>query len=155
MMNRDEGKNINNKQEKAQQAKTDLSADKTLSIPVIEEKVTVGKEKVESGKVRISKRVYEEEETLNLPESKEELDVERVKINKYVDSAPPAIRQEGDTTIIPVLKEVTVVEKRLVLVEEVRVTRRKVQSESSQKVNLRKEEIIVEREENKQYKERK
>ena len=155
MMNRDEGKNINNKQEKAQQAKTDLSADKTLSIPVIEEKVTVGKEKVESGKVRISKRVYEEEETLNLPESKEELDVERVKINKYVDSAPPAMRQEGDTTIIPVLKEVTVVEKRLVLVEEVRVTRRKVQSESSQKVNLRKEEIIVEREENKQYKERK
>ena len=153
-MDSEEKENKNISQNGSQQDDFNMSEDQSLTVPVIEEKLEIGKEVVESGKVRVSKRVYEEVETVNLPESREELDVERIAINKYVDSPPPAIRHEGDTTIIPVLKEVTVVEKRLLLVEEVRVTRRKVQSESSQKVSLRKEEVIVEREENNQYKER-
>lgn len=115
------------------------------SIPVIEEKLKVGREVVETGKVRITKRVHEEEETIGVPESREEVHIERVPINQYVDKAPPGTRQEGDTTIISVLKEVAVVEKRLLLVEEVHISRQKEKSISEQKVKLRKEEIQVDR----------
>lgn len=118
---------------------------KSETIPVIEEKLQVGKEVVETGKVHISKRVHEEEETIGVPLSQEEVSVERVPVNKYVDTAPPGIRQEGDTTIISVLKEVTVVEKRLMLVEEVHIRKDLKKSTSEQKVTLRKEEVIVDR----------
>jgi uncharacterized protein (TIGR02271 family) len=117
----------------------------SASIPVIEEKLQVGKEVIETGKVHISKRVHEEEETIGVPLSQEEVKVERVPVNKYVEKAPPGIRQEGDTTIISVLKEVTVVEKRLMLVEEVHISKHKENSISEQKVKLRKEEVIVDR----------
>lgn len=115
------------------------------TIPVIEEKLQVGKEKVETGKVRISKQVHEEEEIIGVPVSEEDVHIERVPVNKYVDTAPPGIRQEGDKTIISVLKEVTVVEKRLMLVEEVHISKQEKKSISEQKVRLRKEEVFVDR----------
>ncbi len=117
----------------------------SASIPVIEERLQVGKEEVVTGRVRISKRVHEEEETIGVPLSQEEVKVERVPVNKFVEKAPPGIRQEGDKTIISVLKEVTVVEKRLMLVEEVHISKHKENSVSEQKVKLRKEEVIVDR----------
>lgn len=146
MNNEEENRNLND----PQAYENKLPEKASLSIPVIEEKIKIDKKVVETGKVRISKRVHEEEETVEVPESKEEVDVERVLINQYVDTPPPAVRHEGDTMIIPVLKEVTVVEKRLLLVEEVRVTKRKIKSASSHTVNLRKEEVIVTRDRNKE-----
>ena len=47
--------------------------------------------------------------------------------------------------IIPLIEEVLVVEKRLLLKEEVRITRRQVQESRPQTVTLRTEEAIVER----------
>lgn len=117
----------------------------STKIPVIEEKINIDKEVVESGKVRLTKRVHEEEKMIDTPGVHEEVDVERIAINKYVDSPPPPVRHEGDTTIISVLREVMVVEKRLELVEEVRITKRSVKSEGTQKVTLRREEVDVER----------
>lgn len=124
------------------------SKEQSATFPVIEEEVQIGKRVVETGKVHLSKKVYEEEETLELPETREEVSIERIPVNQYVDSAPPAVRQEGDTTIYPVLKEVAVVEKKLMLVEEVRITKRQSRSTSTQKVSLRKEEVKVNRQKN-------
>ena len=118
---------------------------KSVSIPVIEETLDVGKQKVESGKVKVSKKIFEEEETIDVPTLHEKLSVERVAVNKYVDSPPPAIRHEGDTTIIPVLEEVVVVEKRLLLVEEVHIRKHQTEERTRQKVTLRKEEVRVDR----------
>lgn len=112
-------------------------------IPVIEEKLQVDKKTVETGTVRIIKKVTEEEVTIDVPTAREEVEVERVPLNKYIET-PPSVRHEGETMIIPVIKEV--IEKRLVLVEEVRITRRKVQTEARQQVTLRKEKVVVERE---------
>ncbi len=117
-------------------------------IPVIEEKVSIGKEVKETGKVRLTKKVHEEEQLVDIPGIQEEVDVERIAINKYVDSPPPPVRHEGDTTVISVLREVTVVEKRLELVEEVRITKRQVKTENAQTVTLRREEVNVEHSEN-------
>lgn len=114
-------------------------------IPVVEENVRIGKEVVETGSVRLTKRVNQEEIWVDVPVAREELHVERVPINQYVDTAPEPVRYEGDTMIVPILKEEVVVQKRLVLVEEVRVTRRRIETNVPQQVSLRKEEIQVDR----------
>ncbi|GAA4451015.1 hypothetical protein GCM10023189_12500 [Nibrella saemangeumensis] len=118
--------------------------DQSRIIPVIEEQIHIGKDVVETGRVVISKRVREEEQTVDIPLVSEEMNVERVAVNQYVDT-PPAVRYEGETMIIPVLKEVLVVEKRLVLVEELHVTKRQVETTETQRVTLRKEEVTVDR----------
>jgi hypothetical protein len=51
-----------------------------------------------------------------------------VQIDRIV-AEPPVQRQEGDTLILPVVEEVLVVEKRLMLREEIRITRRREQVE--------------------------
>lgn len=78
-------------------------------IPVVEEQVRVGKQTVETGAMRISKKVHEEEVTVNVPITYNEHEVERVAVDKFVD-APPPIRYEGNTMIIPILEEVVVLE---------------------------------------------
>ncbi|WP_224999091.1 YsnF/AvaK domain-containing protein [Cesiribacter sp. SM1] len=125
------------------QAAEDRVAYQSKTIPVIEEKVKVRKKVVETGSVHISKKVHEDEVDVEVPYVYEDVDVERIAINQYVDTPPPAIRQEGETTIIPVLKEVVV--KRLVLVEELHVTKRKVKKQASQHMTLRSEEVSVKR----------
>ena len=122
----------------------DQATGQPMVFQVIEEQIQINKEVVESARVRISKRVSEHEESVDIPLTHEEVDVERVAVNQYVET-PPAIRYEGDTTIIPVLREVAVVEKRLLLVEELRVTKRHVQTQETQQVTLRREDIEVER----------
>ncbi|ARS34811.1 YsnF/AvaK domain-containing protein [Pontibacter actiniarum] len=117
----------------------------TETIPVVEEELRVGKKEVETGRVRISKDVHEEQVEVDVPLTHEEIDVVRVAINQHVDTPPPPVRYEGDKMIIPVLKEEVVVQKRLVLVEELHVTRKQVQTHEKQQVTLRKEEVNVDR----------
>ncbi len=85
-----------------------LPARQSQVIPVIEEKLVVTTELVETGSVTVSKKVVEEEVQFDEHITSEQLLVERKEINRYVDTAPPAIRQEGDVTIISVMKEVRV-----------------------------------------------
>jgi len=112
-------------------------------IPVIEEQLQISKEKVETGKFHISKKVHQEEVTENISVSEENVTIKRKEINQYVDTAPPAIRQEGDNTIISIVKEVLVVEKKLMLVEELHVTKHRTESSVPIKETLRKEEVEV------------
>src|SRR5919107_488296 len=113
-------------------------------VPVIEEELRVGKRVVETGRVRVTKTVREREELLDEPLMREEYDVERVPIDEFVDG-PVGPRQEGETLIVPVLEEVLVVEKRLVVREELRITRRQTEERETRRVTLRSEEVSVER----------
>ncbi|TLV01511.1 YsnF/AvaK domain-containing protein [Dyadobacter luticola] len=115
-------------------------------IPVIQEKLVVTNERVETGKVVISKQVFEEEDFIDVTATRDEVVVERKPINQYVESAPPAVRQEGDVTIVSVMKEVLVVEKRLMLVEELHITKRQHQDQQTYSEILKKEEITINRE---------
>jgi uncharacterized protein (TIGR02271 family) len=108
-------------------------------IPVIEETLHVDKKWVETGKVNISKKVTEHEETIDVPLSHEEVNIERVEVNKYIETLPPPVRYEGETMIIPVLREVVV--KRVLLVEELRVTKKDVQTQEKKLVTLKKDII--------------
>ena len=112
--------------------------------PVIQEVLDVHTSRVETGRVRIHKIVHQREEIVDPPLMRDEVDIERVPINRVVEE-PISVRSEEDTLIIPVLEEVLVVEKRLLLKEEVRITKRRVETHTPQRVTLRREEAAVER----------
>jgi len=115
-----------------------------IRMPRLEEQLLVSTQRVETGRVTLTKTVQETQETVTIPLQQEAYTVERIVVNQYVEQ-PPDPRQEGETTIYPVLKEVLVVEKRLLLVEEIRVTRQRSQTEETQTIRLRREDITVER----------
>jgi len=114
------------------------------TIPVIAEHVVVTKELVEVARTIVTKTVSEHPQPVDTLLSHDEVSVERVPINIYVDAAPP-VRVEGDTTIFPVLREVAVVVTRLLVVEEVRVTKRIAQQVDRQVIPTRIETVQVER----------
>lgn len=116
------------------------------AIPVVTEEATVRKEQVESGRVRIDKTVETRECVLAEWLREESVVVERVARGTAVDPAQvPPIRQEGDITIIPVMEEVLVVEKRLMLKEELHVRRVVRDVPTHVPVTLRQERVTVER----------
>jgi uncharacterized protein (TIGR02271 family) len=113
-------------------------------VPVVAEELQVGKRTVQTGRVRITKVVREQEQVFDQPLVTEEVIVERVPIGRFLD-APPEVRREGETLVIPLVEEVVVIEKRLRLKEEVRVTRRAVETRTPQSVTVRSEDVEVER----------
>lgn len=113
-------------------------------IPVIQEQVLVGKRVVETATIAVKKTVTEGPEPVHVVVAHDETSVERVPVNRIVEKAPE-IRYEGDTMIIPVMKEVAVVEKKLMLVEELRVTRRAVQTQETEYITVRKEHLDISR----------
>jgi len=113
------------------------------SLNVLQEQVNIDKKIVESGKVVIHKKVHKEDKDVEVPVSHEEVEIKKVTVNKYVTEAPD-VRYEGNTTIIPVIKEVAVIEKKLLLVEEIHVIKHVVEQTEEHVVPLRKEEIQVE-----------
>lgn len=120
------------------------SKDVATVIPVIEENATIEVVEVPRARVVINKTVEEHEELVNVPLREEEISVERKSIETYVQVAPPT-RQEGNTTIYSVVKEVLVVEKRLMLVEEIHVTKRDSIEIHDERVKLRQERISITR----------
>jgi uncharacterized protein (TIGR02271 family) len=113
-------------------------------IPVIVEEARIRKERKVTGKVRLRKIVHHEEQTVDEPLLKERVSLERVTIDQWVDEAPP-IRNEGETLVVPVVEEVLVVEKRLRLREEIRLTWHHEEEHEPQRLVVRREEVRIER----------
>jgi uncharacterized protein (TIGR02271 family) len=99
-----------------------------LRVPVLAERLTAEARPVELGELRVHRRVDEVEETVRRTVERDELDVERVPLNRPLD-APVAQRTEGEWLVIPVMEEVPIVRKQLVLKEELRVRTRRVTEE--------------------------
>ncbi len=118
-----------------------------MSFPVMEEELQVARRVIDTGRgVRIHKTVEAHESVVDQPLMHEELKVEHVPVGRIVpESELPQARYEGDTLVVPVLEEVLVVQKQLVLKEEVRITRERQAVRAPQKVLLRTEHIAVER----------
>ena len=124
------------------------SGDQTVSeevIPLVEETATVGKREVVTGRVRVQTVTDTIEELARADLQRETVEVTRVPIDRMIETAPE-VRTQGDVTILPVVEEVLVVEKRLVLKEELHI-RRRVETETVEvPVSLRKQRAVVERE---------
>jgi stress response protein YsnF len=117
--------------------------DDVMVVPVVQEEVSVGKREFERT-VRITKTVGSQDVTVDESLKREDIEIEHVAINRYVEDELP-VRYEGNTTIIPLIEEVLVVEKRLLLREELRITRRQTTVSNPQVYTLRREDISVER----------
>ncbi|HEX6978397.1 MAG TPA: YsnF/AvaK domain-containing protein [Alphaproteobacteria bacterium] len=111
-------------------------------IPVHEETASVRKRAVEDRRVRVDKHVHKQTAAVRETAWREEAVVERVPVNRVVN-APPEIRHEGDTLVIPVVEEEIVVQRRLVLREEVRVRKQIMSVPFVQNVTLRSEAVEV------------
>jgi uncharacterized protein (TIGR02271 family) len=114
------------------------------TLQIVEEQAVVEKRDVVTGKVRVSTRTETSEELVSAVLSEEDVSVQRVPVNRDVDVAP-AMRVEGDVTIIPVVEEVLVVEKRLVLREELHIRRTVSNRTVQMPVTLRAQRAVVER----------
>jgi uncharacterized protein (TIGR02271 family) len=119
-------------------------SEEVARIPVIEETINVVKRPVEKGRVRLVKTVQEREEVVDVPLMEEEVEVNHVPVNRLVDRTE-AVRHEGDTMIVPIYEEVLVVRKRLMLKEELHITRHRREVNRPQTVSVRREEVEVER----------
>jgi stress response protein YsnF len=114
-------------------------------IPVVEESATIDKRQVVTGHVRVRTVTDTVEELAHASMQREDIEVTRVPINRVIETAPE-IRTNGDVTIVPVLEEVLVVTKQLVLKEELHI-RRHIETETVEvPVILRKQRAIIERE---------
>jgi uncharacterized protein (TIGR02271 family) len=116
-------------------------------VPLMEEELQVDKREVVSGRVRIRVATDSIEQAVAHDLRGEEIDVERVPVGTYVESgaAAPQLRTEGDTTIVPILEEVLVVEKRLLLKEELHIRRRTTTERTEIPVTLRRQRAEIER----------
>jgi uncharacterized protein (TIGR02271 family) len=117
--------------------------DEFLVVPIIAEELQLDVRSVERGRVRITKTVSEREEIVDEPLRTEDAVIERVAINRVVEVAPP-VRYEGDVMVVSLVEEVIVIEKKLVLREELRVSKKTTETRKPQTVVLRREEANIE-----------
>jgi uncharacterized protein (TIGR02271 family) len=121
-----------------------IDEQEVASIPLVEERVFVTKREVETGRLRIQVSVEERQDNVPVDLSHDEVEIERVPVNKAV-SQLPSVRLEGSTTIIPVVEEVIVVEKRLVVVEEIHVRRKSATETRLIPVTVKSEHVHIEK----------
>ncbi|MCJ2137319.1 YsnF/AvaK domain-containing protein [Methylobacterium sp. J-026] len=116
-------------------------------LPLIEETARIDKQAVETGRVRVSTRTETVDQVLRESLRSQTVEVTRVPVNRTLSEGevPPVIREENGVTVIPVLEEILVAEKRLVLKEEVHVRRSSADEDVEVPVTLRKQRAVVER----------
>ena len=118
--------------------------EEVAAIPLVEERVSIAKRQVESERLEVRISVHEREERVQVELAHDEVEVERVPRNVAV-SELPSVRHEGNTTIIPVVEEVVVLEKRMVLVEEIHVRRVSATTTEHVPVVIRSEQATIDR----------
>ena len=118
--------------------------DPAAKLDLLAEELVVGKETIETGRLRVSKHTRTREAVVDEGLLRERADVETIPIGRQISEMPP-IRQEGDTTIIPIVEEVLHTERRLFLKEEVRITRRRLTEQFQDHVTLRYQEAVISR----------
>ena len=96
-------------------------------------------------RLRVDKKVEQREVVLDELLRSEDVIVERVPVGAIVKEAPPP-RQEGDTLVIPLVEEEIFVKRRLVVREEIRITKKPGTRRHQERVTLRTEDAVVRRE---------
>lgn len=114
-----------------------------LRIPIVEERLHAGVRPVDLGELIIHTTVETEEQAIRQAVTRDDLIVERIPIDREI-AAPVAPRHEGEWLVIPIMREVLVVQKRLVLAEEVRIRTRQVTEEQVVRATVRRTAIEIE-----------
>ena len=118
--------------------------DQPSIIPLHEEQIEVRREERVTGRVTVKTETDVSEEPVEHVLTREHADIERVAVNRPVETMPE-VREEVDTIIIPVVEERIVVEKRLILKEEIRIRRVRETERHHETVTLRKQRAVITR----------
>jgi len=109
-----------------------------------EETAQISKVSRVSGEVSVSTRTLTRDELVSQDLAHTNVEITTVPIGRAVD-AIPAVREEGDVTIFPVMEEVLVIERRLMLKEEVHIRKVRTTERHQETVTLRYQEAVVSR----------
>jgi uncharacterized protein (TIGR02271 family) len=123
-----------------------LSANSTENpnLTLLAEELSVGKEAVETGRVRVSTQTHTREVAVDEDLLRESAEIETIPIGRQIFEMP-SVRHEGETVIVPIVEEILHTERRLILKEEVRITRQKTTEQFHDRVTLRYQEAVVTR----------
>lgn len=119
-----------------------VGGDETLAL--VAEQVQVSKRELVTGRVDVRTHTETVDEDIKATVSSQTIEVTRVPVDREVDIVPK-IRTEGDTTVVPVVEEILVIEKRLVLKEEIRIRRVSHSEHIETTVPLRRQRAVIER----------
>ena len=128
--------------DEAQESSTDSTENPKLTL--LAEELEVRREAVETGRLRVSKQTHTREVFVDETLVCEQAEVETIPVGRQIFEMP-SVRQEGETTIIPIVEEVLHTERRLILKEEVRITRRRKTEQFQDRVPLRYQEAVITR----------
>jgi stress response protein YsnF len=115
-----------------------------VAIPLVEEHVSLSKREIKT-RLKVRTRLEQGEEIVRTELFRDEVEIKRVPMNLDI-SQVPEIRHVGGTTIVPVVEEVLVVEKKLVLVEEIHLSRVSSTENVAQPVPVFRQRVEIERE---------
>lgn len=116
-----------------------------------EERLSVDKERVQTGEVNVGKHVVEENQSIEVPVEREEVYIERRPVNEETTgnsfdrdtNLTGDAYQEGEDIHIPVSEEQVEVTKKDVVSEEIIVGKRKVQDTETVNETVRREEADI------------
>ncbi|KPP88365.1 DUF2382 domain-containing protein [Erythrobacter sp. HL-111] len=111
-------------------------------VPVVEERVEIGRKVVEGRTVSVTTRPVSETHEISQPVMREKVTVERVPVGEVIEERPD-IREDGDLTVIPVVEERLVVTRQLVLKEEIHLRRTREETTEEHSVELRRTEVDI------------
>ena len=118
--------------------------DADLVIPIVQERAVVAKHERTTGRVRISTEVQTRTEHVETDLVRQDIQILRVPVNRPIDAVPD-VRMEGEVMVYPIVEEVVVVTKQLMLKEELRVSRKRTIERHGEDVTLSRTEAVVER----------
>lgn len=119
----------------------------TERIPVHEEELTAQKTAREAGAVRVNKDVIEEERSIDVPVTREEVQVNRRAVDRDARVDDNAF-SDRDSIRVPVVEEEVQVSKQPRVVEEIEISKQRVQGTERVADTVRREEVNVEQEGN-------
>jgi uncharacterized protein (TIGR02271 family) len=112
--------------------------------PLYAEDLTVSKRQIAGDMVQVGTITRKNESFIDETLDHKRVQIDRIPVGRQVDAVPP-VRQEGDTTILSVVEETVVVERRLILTEEIHIRRLHVSERHQEAVILRKQEAVITR----------
>ena len=117
-----------------------------IVIELAEEQLSVTREQVSDGRVRVTRSTVEHDEAINLLLNRERVEVVHVAKGQRIEEMPE-IREENGVLIVPVVEEEIEVIRRLVLREELHIRKISEQVPYEDVVTLRKQQVSVDKKE--------
>ena len=114
--------------------RSDAAESGVLRLPA--EDATVSRQVIETGRVRLAKVTRTRDHLVDELLAHTNVEVRRIPIGRLIDAMPP-VKEDGDLTIVPIVEETLVVERKLMLKEEVHIRRVQTTERYQQKVKLR------------------